>query len=108
TVMATGLTATTYTDTTVLNGTICFYVVSAVNAGGASPNSTQATATPQPLPPAAPAGLIAGTGNAQVTLSWQASSQAQSYKVKRSPGSGGPYTTMATGVTATAYTDTTV
>src|SRR5215471_20841551 len=57
-------------------------------------------------PPAAPTGLAATAGNAQVTLNWNASSGASSYNVKRSTTSGGPYTTIATGVTSTSFTNT--
>ncbi len=59
-----------------------------------------------PTPPPAPTGLTATAGNAQVSLSWTASSGATSYNVKRATVSGGPYTTIATGVTATSYTNT--
>jgi hypothetical protein len=41
---------TTYTDTTVINGTTYYYVVSALNAGGEGPNSVPVLAKP-PLPP---------------------------------------------------------
>jgi hypothetical protein len=43
-------TATSYTDTTVVNGTTYYYVVTAVNAGGESLPSNEVNATP-PLPP---------------------------------------------------------
>ena len=57
-------------------------------------------------PPAAPGGLVAtGTGT-EVNLSWNASSGATGYNVERSGTSGGPYTTIATGVTGTNYVDT--
>ncbi len=56
--------------------------------------------------PAAPTGLTAAAGNAQVAISWAASSGATSYTVKRATTSGGPYTNVATGVTATSYTNT--
>jgi len=59
-----------------------------------------------PPPPAAPTGLAATAGNARVSLSWTASSGATSYNVKRATVTGGPYTTIATGVTATTFTDT--
>lgn len=39
--------AITYSDTGLQNGTTYYYVVSAVNAGGESPNSNEASATPQ-------------------------------------------------------------
>jgi O-glycosyl hydrolase len=58
-------------------------------------------------PPAAPAGLTAVPGNAQVGLSWTASPGATSYNVYRSTTSGGPYTAIASPTTA-SYTDTTV
>jgi len=40
-----------YTDTAVTNGTIYFYVVSAVNSVGASPNTAQVFAEPATTPP---------------------------------------------------------
>ncbi|WP_260706595.1 DUF4962 domain-containing protein [Edaphobacter flagellatus] len=58
--------------------------------------------------PAFPTGLMATTGNAQVALSWTASSGASSYTVERATVSGGPYITIASGITTTSYTDTSV
>ena len=55
--------------------------------------------------PATPAGVSAAAGNAQVNLSWAASSGATSYNVKRAATSGGPYTTVASPTTA-SYTNT--
>ncbi len=92
TTIATGVTATNFTNTQLINGTTYFFVVSAVNSFGESANSTQATATPLGNPPPPPTGLSAAPGNAQVTLNWNASSGAASYNVKRSTTSGGPYT----------------
>jgi cellulose 1,4-beta-cellobiosidase len=46
TTVATGVTTTNRTDTTVTNGTTYFYVVQAVNASGTSGNSSQVSATP--------------------------------------------------------------
>ncbi|TMV49338.1 hypothetical protein FE783_12545 [Paenibacillus mesophilus] len=45
--IASSVTGTTYTDTSVTNGTTYYYVVTAVNAGGESGNSNEASATPQ-------------------------------------------------------------
>lgn len=56
--------------------------------------------------PAAPAGLTATAGNAQVSLSWSASNGANSYNVYRGTTNGGPYSPVATGVTATNYMNT--
>ncbi|WP_052339923.1 cellulase family glycosylhydrolase [Gorillibacterium massiliense] len=108
TTVATGVTATSYTNTGLTNGTAYYYAVSAVNSAGESANSAQASATPTSgvTVPAAPTGLTATAGNAQVALSWTASAGATSYNVKRATTSGGTYTTVATGLTATSYSDT--
>jgi fibronectin type 3 domain-containing protein len=106
--LATSTTAS-YSDTSSTNGTTYYYVVSATNVVGESGNSAQASATPT-IPtvpvtiPAIPTGLSATPGDAQVALSWAASSGATSYNVKRGPNSGGPYTQIAA-PTATAFTD---
>jgi hypothetical protein len=102
----TNVTTTGFTNTGLANGTTYYYVVSAVNAGGESANSPQATATPV-APPATPTGLGATAGTNQVSLSWTASSNAVSYNVKRATVSGGPYTTIAS-PTVTSYLDTNV
>jgi fibronectin type 3 domain-containing protein len=99
--------STSFTDTGLANGTKYFYVVSAVNSAGESANSSEVNGTPTaPLQtPAAPTGLGATAGNAQVSLTWTASSGAASYHVKRSTTSGGPYTQVSA-PTATNLTDT--
>jgi fibronectin type 3 domain-containing protein len=99
--------ATSYVDTSLTNGTKYFYVVSAVNTVGESPNSAEVNATPSAsqTPPAVPANLQATAGNAQVSLSWSASTSATSYNVKRSTTSGGPYTPVGS-PTNSSYTDT--
>jgi beta-glucanase (GH16 family) len=106
--IATGITTTTYSDMTAASGATTYYVVSAVNAGGESANSTQASATtPVSIPPA-PTGLTATVPNGKggrINLAWNTSTGATSYHVKRATVSGGPYTTIATGVTATTYND---
>jgi len=57
-------------------------------------------------PPAAPTGLTATSGVSQVALTWTASPGATSYNVLRSTTSGGPYTSVATGLGSTSYTNT--
>jgi autotransporter-associated beta strand protein len=57
--------------------------------------------------PAAPSGLNgAAVSSSQINLTWNASTNATSYDVQRSTISGGSYTTIATGVTTTNYSDT--
>jgi hypothetical protein len=109
TAIATGVTTASYTDTAVTNGTPYYYKVAAVNAGGTSALSNEASATPQVGAPSAPTGLTASSGNAQVKLTWTASSGATSYNVYRGTAANGESTTaIATGVTTASYTDTTV
>lgn len=99
-------TTSSYTDTTAVNGTTYYYVVSAVNSGGESANASEVSATPVPPPPV-PTGLSAVAGNTQVALTWAASTGTTSYNVKRGTVTGGPYTTISS-PTATSYTDSSV
>ncbi len=70
-------------------------------------NIDEITVTPSTVttPPVAPGGLNATAGNAQVSLSWSASSGATSYNVKRSTTSGGPFTTLSSS-SGTSYVNT--
>ena len=56
-----------------------------------------------PTKPSAPANLTATAADAQVTLSWSASTGATNYKIYDSTTSGGPYT-MIGFTTSTSYT----
>lgn len=79
-----GTSATTsYVDSTALNGVTYSYTVKAVNAGGASAASAAALATPQAVVIAAPSGLVATAGDAQVALTWTAVTGASGYQVFR-------------------------
>jgi fibronectin type 3 domain-containing protein len=100
----------TFADTTVTNGTKYFYEVSAVNATGESANSNEVSATPTApaTAPPTPTGLQAIGGNSQISLTWNASTGATSYNVKRSTTTGGPFNTTLASPTATNYLDTTV
>ena len=106
--VATGITSTSYTNTGLTNGTEYYFKVAAVDSAGISAESSEASATPAaPTVPAAPTGLAATPGNAQVGLSWTASSGATSYNVYRGTSSGGESSTaIATGITSTSYTNT--
>jgi len=56
--------------------------------------------------PTAPTNLSATSGDAQVSLSWDPVTGTDSYTVKRADTTGGPYTTVASSITETTYTDT--
>jgi fibronectin type 3 domain-containing protein len=80
------------------------YTVTA--SGGAQATDTITISLSQTVPPP-PTGLTAMAGNAQVSLSWNASSGATSYNVYRGTSAGGESPTpIATGIVATAYTNT--
>ena len=98
-------TATTnYTDNNVINGQTYYYIVSAYNPHGQSPDSAEVNATPVVLPPPAPAGLTANVVNSQVALTWPVSSGANSYNVKRSTINGSGYAQIVN-TTGTNFTD---
>ncbi|HWY31201.1 MAG TPA: NPCBM/NEW2 domain-containing protein [Candidatus Acidoferrum sp.] len=60
-----------------------------------------------PATPETPTGLSASPGNA-VTLNWNPTLAALAYNVKRATSSGGSYTTIATNVPITTFTDSNV
>ncbi|WP_438447155.1 glycoside hydrolase family 6 protein [Gorillibacterium sp. sgz5001074] len=73
------------------------------NNGGGNNGGGTGPVVPAPTAPAAPTGV-----KAQITISWTASANAASYKVKRATDAAGPFTTVATGLTGTSYTDSAV
>jgi fibronectin type 3 domain-containing protein len=106
--IASGLTGTTYNDTSAALGTTYYYVVYAVTtADGASPASTeQSVTTPASWAPTAPTGLAAVPDASKVALSWNSVANAASYTVRRSTTSGSGYADLAPGLTGTTYSDT--
>ena len=56
--------------------------------------------------PGTVSGLNATAGNARVSLSWKAATDATTYNVKRSTTSGSGYAIIASGVASTSYVDT--
>ncbi|UHA73844.1 discoidin domain-containing protein [Paenibacillus sp. 481] len=62
----------------------------------------------KPNLPSAPLNLHAVGGNSKVDLAWNAVDNAKSYNVFRATTAGGPYTSIATNVIGTNYTDTSV
>jgi fibronectin type 3 domain-containing protein len=88
-------------------------VVTAVNSGGESPNSSEVSATPTgPPPPTAPTNLTAATGKGKgrIDLKWTQSSSSgvTQNRIYRSTTSGGPYSLRATitGSAGTSFNDT--
>lgn len=61
-----------------------------------------------PTIPAAPTGLTAVAGDAQVKLNWTSVAGASTYTVKRTDGDNNAYANVAVGLTSTSYTDTLV
>ena len=61
-----------YVITGLTNGTVYYFIVTAVSAGGESAASSEVSVTPQPPIPAVPTGVTATGGNTQVTVSWTA------------------------------------
>lgn len=105
--VATGVSAASFTDTSLSDGVMYYYTVTAVDTSGESAPSNEASATPEPQIPAAPANLSASPGNNQVTLAWTASSGAASYNVYAGAWPGGESSTpIASGITSTSFTDT--
>jgi len=100
------VTATTYADASVTNGTLYYYAVSAYNSYGVSANSNEVSSTPSAPASGAPTGLIATASNAQVALAWNASTGATSYDVKRSTTSGSE--TQLASAASSSFTDTAV
>jgi polygalacturonase len=69
-VIQTNVMSTNYLDTAVTNGVTYFYVVSAVNSGGESPDSAEVSA--EPMPSLAPVSLVVQNNGNDLQVSWPA------------------------------------
>lgn len=96
-----------YTITGLTGNTTYAIAVRARNSIG-SGSSAQTPDVNQTTPVAPPTGLAASATPGQVNLTWNSVVGASSYKVFRSTTSGSGYASIATGVAATNYADTTV
>ena len=97
-------------STTLTNVTSTAYIGLAVTSHNSS-SSCAATFDNVSGPGWPPAALIVyaiAASSSQVNLTWNTLTNATSYNVKRSNTSGGPYTTIASGLTATNYSDSVV
>jgi uncharacterized repeat protein (TIGR03806 family) len=106
--IATGISSTAYSDTTVAPGATHSYTVRALdNAGNVSTESNVATVTTgsDGTPPSAPSGLTAtASGSTRVDLSWSAATDSggsglAGYRVLRNG------VQIASGITSTVYAD---
>ena len=107
------LTNSNYTDSNANGAKTYYYVVTAIDTSNNESNdSNEVSATPtDTIPPAAPIGLTATTGNQTVSLDWNNNSESDmnGYNVYRSTTSGGPYAKLNASLHATsAYTDNSV
>lgn len=87
--LASGLTATSFIDTTVTGNTTYYYVVTAANSGGESAPSAEVSATPAP-PLTAPAGLTAtAASKSRIDLAWTDTSGTETgFRIERKLGTG--------------------
>jgi fibronectin type 3 domain-containing protein len=109
TVATLGANATSHGDSGLTGNTTYYYVVRAVNTGGSSANSNEASVTTPNGAPLAPSGLAASAvGSSQINLSWNDnSSNEDSFIVARSATAGGPYSDVANlAANTTSYSDT--
>ena len=110
-ITSSGATTTSHRVSGLENGSLYRFQVRAVNGGGNSPNSNQASARPESSTPkpGAPSGLSASRGDRSVTLSWgdPSDNSITKYQVRQRKGSGawGGWTDIAgSGSSTTSHT----
>ncbi|GAA3405212.1 hypothetical protein GCM10020370_27420 [Paenibacillus hodogayensis] len=92
-VSAPTVTGTTYTVQNLVNGTPYVFAVKAIDGDGTSafsPASASVTPVAALTPPTVPQEVLAVAGNAQASLSWNASNHANSYAVYQYAGTAAP------------------
>jgi cellulose 1,4-beta-cellobiosidase len=109
TIIASGVTTTSFTDGPLVNGTTYYYVIAAVNSFGTSANSAEVSATPEaPAAPASPTNLAAmPSGKRRINLSWTQSPSPGlvANRIYRATA-GAPYGLLASIKPGTSYADT--
>ncbi len=96
------ITGTTYTDASRVPNTTYYYVVTATNTAGTSPNSNEIVYKTVPQEPNLFGSMEATTGN----ISWTYSNGANYYALYRSTVSGGPYYPIVENTINNNYQDT--
>ncbi len=101
--LATGLVTSNYIDHAVTNGTTYYYYIGEVDTNGVEQASGEVSAMPGLLI----ANLAAESGDHSIALQWDQNLEPtfSSYTVYRSETSGGPYSTLATGLATSGYVD---
>jgi fibronectin type 3 domain-containing protein len=96
TTIGTGVSCTSFSDTSLSYSTTYYYVVSAGNLSGVSDNSAEIPGTT--LPPAIPPTpqVFATGGPGKITIAWNPTTDASSYHVKRGTSAGGPFSEIVT------------
>jgi len=78
-------------DEAIIGGQTYYYVVSAVNNMGESPDSSYDAVSPILAAPDTPTGQSASATNQQVTINWTGTAFATGYTIKRAEDINGPY-----------------
>lgn len=102
----TGITDTSYTDSSLSSGTTYYYKVSAVNTTGESDKSSTCAASTvyKPTSLSAPVASASPASATSVKVSWATVSYAESYTVSYATTESGSYTDATTSATGTSYT----
>jgi formylglycine-generating enzyme required for sulfatase activity len=110
-VIATAVSSTFYTDLSVSPNTTYYYKVSALKGTlESAQSSNSAPVTTSAFSLSAPTGVSASfqSSNNSVSVSWNSVSGATGYKVHRSTSASAQYSVIATAVSSTSYTDSSV
>ncbi len=105
TLLHSGVMATSFPDSGLTDGTTYYYEVTAVDSGGEGVRSSEVTATPHVLPPAAPTNVSATPGDTIAALQWTAAQGATSYNIYRGTSTN-QETLLHSGVSITSFGDT--
>jgi len=94
-----------FTWSNVSSGSYSLSAVAFDNAGASTRTPAINVSVQAPVPPAVASLSASPISPSQIALSWSASTGASTYNVKRATTNGGSFTTVATNVASTSYTD---